>query len=143
MSRKLQQGPNQARHLVPYPYHDSLPKHLLIRIFQRSFIRAHPGLRMKASRNEADDDAENFPAPANLLPQKRAHTGLTKASMSDGKLLEAFWREMAVIWGEKNTQYGTDLKSEGWTVCVHVHIHSFPRYSCPMTVTVLFRSIRV
>ncbi|KAJ7862467.1 hypothetical protein B0H14DRAFT_2740189 [Mycena olivaceomarginata] len=84
-----------------------------------SFVRAHPGLRMKASCNEADDDAENFPAPANLLPQKRALTGLTKASTSDGKLLEAFWREMAGIWGEKNTQYGTDLKSEGWTVYIN------------------------
>ncbi|KAJ7829084.1 hypothetical protein B0H14DRAFT_3717829 [Mycena olivaceomarginata] len=59
------------------------------------------------------------PAPANLLPQKRSHTGLTKASTSDGKLLEAFWREMARIWGEKNTQYGTDLKSEGWTAYIN------------------------
>jgi hypothetical protein len=65
------------------------------------------------------------PAPANLLPQKRSHTGLTKASTSDGKLLEAFWREMARIWGEKNTQYGTDLKSEGWTACVHTCAYSF------------------
>ncbi|KAJ7758593.1 hypothetical protein B0H14DRAFT_3598049 [Mycena olivaceomarginata] len=94
-------------------------KHAIWCLIIRSFVRAHPGLRMKASRNEADDDAENFPAPANLLPQKRSHTGLTKASTSDGKLLEAFWREMAGIWGEKNTQYGTDLKSEGWTAYIN------------------------
>ncbi|KAJ7905517.1 hypothetical protein B0H14DRAFT_2660584 [Mycena olivaceomarginata] len=94
-------------------------KHAIWCLIIRSFVRAHPGLRMKASRNEADDDAENFPAPANLLPQKRSHTGLTKASTSDGKLLEAFWREMARIWGEKNTQYGTDLKSEGWTAYIN------------------------
>ncbi|KAJ7113566.1 hypothetical protein C8R44DRAFT_930247 [Mycena epipterygia] len=115
------------------------PQHAIWLIIIRFFIHHNKDLRLIISSDSAavDDDKLEFPIGISTVPAKRTNNGVIITQDSDGKRIEAFWRQITVLLKARNKLYkSTDLQSEAGrsafiNECVREELQLFP--SDPLT----------